>query len=41
VLWAVRALTEEEMAASASVEQINRAFEEYSKIGGFMDDGIK
>jgi len=31
----------EEMAAAASSEEIELAFEEYGKIGAFLDDGIK
>jgi hypothetical protein len=31
----------EEMAAAAGAEEIERAFEEYGKIGAFIDDGIK
>ena len=31
----------EELAAAASAEEIDRAFEEYGKIGAFIDDGIK
>jgi hypothetical protein len=31
----------EELAGKASEEEIDRAFEEYGKIGGFIDEGIK
>ena len=31
----------EELAAAASADEIDRAFEEYGKIGAFIDDGIK
>ena len=31
----------EEMAAAASADEIERAFEEYGKIGAFIDEGIK
>jgi len=37
----VDTLIVEELAAAARAEEIERAFEEYGKIGAFIDDGIK